>query len=124
MHRGGSTVAAEPLRGLTDSDRQQTVLFYERGTRIEIEDLDVEEFLIQAQDKLNAAGGFIGKPSPLGSRPRVFISYAREDSELAGQVFNFLKKSYFEPWLDDASLPAGINWDASIQAQLKATDFA
>jgi TIR domain len=123
LHRGGSTAATEPLHGLTDSDREQTVLFYERGTRIEVEDSDVEAFLGQTQDKLNASGGHVGKPSPIGSRPRVFISYARENSVLAGQVFNFLKGSHFEPWLDSTSLPVGIDWDGSLQAQLKAMDF-
>ena len=41
LHRTASAIATESLSGLSDVDREQTILFYQRGTRIEIEDADV-----------------------------------------------------------------------------------
>ena len=44
LHRTASAIATEPLSGLSALDREQTILFYQRGTRIEIEDADVAMF--------------------------------------------------------------------------------
>jgi hypothetical protein len=33
-----SAIATEPLRALPDGEREQTILFYQRGTRVEVED--------------------------------------------------------------------------------------
>ena len=54
LHRTGSAIATEPLRGLSETDREQTILFYQRGTRIELEDADTAAFLTRAGA---AAGG-------------------------------------------------------------------
>ena len=61
--------------------------------------------------------------APLGPRPRVFISYAREDADLAARVFDTLQKSQFEPWLDKESLRGGETWDQRIRSELDATDY-
>jgi hypothetical protein len=122
LHRTGSSIATEALRGLDESDREQTVLFYERGPRIEVEDSDANVFLAELSRRLEAEGGFAGKISPIGRPPRVFISYAREDSEIAGRLFDALQKSQFEPWVD-RKLEGGENWDQRIRDELEATDY-
>jgi hypothetical protein len=124
LPRSGIAVAVEPLRGLPESDREQTVLFYQRGTRVEVEDADVGSFLADLAQRLEAGGGFIGQATQIGPRPRVFISYAREDNELAARVFDALQKSHFEPWLDREQLRGGEIWDQRIESELDATDFA
>lgn len=124
LQRSGSAVAAEPLRGLLEPDREQTILFYQRGTRVEVEDADVGSFLADLARRLEAEGGFIGQATQIGPRPRVFISYAREDDELAARVFDALQKSHFEPWLDREQLSGGEIWDQRIESELDATDFA
>ena len=124
LHRTASAIATEPLSGLPDFDREQTILFYQRGTRIEIEDTDVTTFLADFAKRLEAEGGLVSQAAPLGPRPRVFISYAREDGDLAARVFDTLQKSQFEPWLDKESLRGGENWDQHIRSELEATDFA
>jgi hypothetical protein len=124
LSRSGPAIAAEPLGGLLQSDRDEMILFYQRGTRVELEDDDVGAFLTKLSQRLEAEGGFAGQVVPLGSRPRVFISYAREDGDLASRVFDALQKAYFEPWLDRESLGGGDDWDKRIEADLNASDFA
>lgn len=123
LHRTGSAVATEPLRGLSEGDREQTILFYRRGTRIEVEDAEVRTFLAELKRRLEAAGGVVAQAPPLGPRPRVFISYAREDSNLANRVCHTLDTSNFEPWFDKESLAGGDLWDQRIRDQLEDTDY-
>jgi hypothetical protein len=125
LHRSGPAIAAEPLHGLLQSDREEEemILFYQRGTRVELEDDDVGAFLTKLSQRLEVEGGFAGQAAPVGPRPRVFISYAREDGDLASRVFDALQKAYFEPWLDRESLGGGDDWDKRIEADLDASDF-
>jgi hypothetical protein len=123
LNRSGPAVAAEPLDSLIQSDRDEMILFYQRGTRVELEDADVGTFLTKLSERLEADGGFVGQAVPLGPRPRVFISYAREDAALASKVFDELQKAYFEPWLDQESLQGGDDWNKRIEADLDASDF-
>jgi hypothetical protein len=123
LNRGGTTVAAESLRGLLQTDREETILFYQRGTRVEVEDADAEPFLAELARRLEAEGGFSGTEKAHGPRPRVFVSYAREDQDLAAKVFGALQSAQFEPWLDRESLEGGEHWDERIQSELAATDF-
>jgi hypothetical protein len=123
LHRTGSSVATEPLRGLSDSDREQTILFYQRGTRVEVEDAEIRVFLAELTRRLEAAGGVVTQTPQPGPRPRVFISYAREDDKLANSVCHVLQTSNFEPWLDKESLAGGDLWDQRIRDQLEETDY-
>ena len=105
LHRTGSAIATEPLRGLSEVDREQTILFYQRGTRIELEDADIGTFLAELAGSGSRRKAVSStRPFRIGPRPRVFISYAREDGDLAAMVFDVLQKSSFEPWLDRESL--------------------
>ena len=124
LNRSGPAIAAESLGSLLQSDREEMVLFYERGTRVEVEDDNVGIFLDKLSQRLQADGGFVGQEMALGPRPRVFISYAREDGNLASMVFDALQKANFEPWLDKESLVGGGEWDRQIEADLDSSDFA
>jgi hypothetical protein len=123
LHHTGSAVATESLRGLSEGDREQTILFYQRGTRVEVEDAEIRTFLAELTRRLEAAGGVVIQAPPLGPRPRVFISYAREDGDLANRVCHILETSNFEPWLDKESLAGGDLWDQRIRDQLEDTDY-
>jgi SIR2-like domain/TIR domain len=124
LHRTASTIAAESLRSLSESDRERTILFYQRGTRIEVEDADVGEFLAELDRRLAAEGGVVAETPPLGPRQRVFISYAREDGGLASRLFEGLDRARFEPWLDEEALNGGEKWDQRIRDELAITDYA
>lgn len=45
----------------------------------------------------------------------VFISYAREDEKIARDLFDFLKRNGFSPWLDKENLLPGQNWELAIE---------
>jgi hypothetical protein len=54
---------------------------------------------------------------------RVFISYAREDTEVANRLYNDLKMAGLEPWLDTQSLLAGQNWKVAIKDAIKNSRY-
>src|SRR5262249_22613117 len=66
LPRPASTIATEPLSVLSDLDRQQTLLFYQRGTRIEIEDTDVVRFLEELAKRLKVGGDLVTHSTPVG----------------------------------------------------------
>lgn len=53
----------------------------------------------------------------------VFISYAKEDIDVASKLYEYLKAMCFEPWLDKKELLPGQDWDYEIRKALKNTDF-
>jgi hypothetical protein len=54
---------------------------------------------------------------------RVFISYARQDTEAANRLYNDLKLSGLEPWLDTESLLGGENWRISIKEAIRNSRY-
>jgi len=117
-------IAAEPLRSLQQSDRNEMVLFYQRGTRVELEDEEIPVFLGKVRQRLETEGGYIQQSAPqFGTRLRVFISYAREDQDLAARVYDRLQKASFEPWFDQESLHGGDDWDQRIKTDLESSHF-
>ena len=54
---------------------------------------------------------------------RVFISYAREDTEAANRLYNDLKMAGLDPWLDTQSLLAGQNWKIAIRDAIKNSRY-
>lgn len=117
-------VATETLSDLADSDRDQTVLFYQRGgTRIQVcHEITIPEFLSILGAKLNKAGGYKGPTTVLGTRPRVFISYASEDREIAARLYSSLLVE-FDPWFDKQDLQGGDLWEQAIVDGLRNTHF-
>jgi hypothetical protein len=59
----------------------------------------------------------------LESIPTIFISYAREDENLAKAVYRMLKEKGFKPWLDKEEILPGEKWDAKIKTSLRKSDF-
>jgi len=123
LNRSGSSIAAEPLRGLASGDRDDTILFYQRGMRVEVEDADVGSFLDTLAGKLAQEGGAVAPAARAGAGARVFISYAREDESLASRLEAALREARFDPWLDRDALVGGEDWDLHIESELQSTDF-
>ncbi len=119
-----NAIALEPLlHGIPDFDRQQTILFYQRGTRIEVCDDDISTFVAELSRRLEVEGGAMTQPPPIGPRPRVFVSYADEDNALAARLFASLQSAGFAPWLDKDGLRGGEDWNLMIEDQLREADY-
>lgn len=54
---------------------------------------------------------------------KVFISYAKEDSKTAENLYDFLKLYRYDPWLDKKKLLPGQDWNIEIKLALKKADF-
>lgn len=52
---------------------------------------------------------------------QIFISYAREDLEIAERLYNDLKRAGLNPWLDKVSLLPGEFWKVRIRETIKAS---
>ena len=123
LHRSASRIATESLASLPPADLEQTVLFYQRGARVQVCDQPIDAFLTELHARLRAAGGYLGPTEYAGPRPKVFISYASEDAPIASQIFATLQSASFDPWFDQAALQGGDRWDQTIEEGLKESDF-
>ena len=119
----GGSVALEPLGSLDVREREQTVLFYKRGTRLEVIDVDIATFLSELRERFERAGGFLGRVLGVPRRAHVFISYERADARLARQLFEALPKDQFEPWLDAELLEGGVEWDPRLEEKVHLCDY-
>lgn len=54
---------------------------------------------------------------------KIFISYAKEDTDVAIEIFDFLKNNNQNPWLDRKSLVPGENWKVGIKRNLLNSDY-
>ena len=55
--------------------------------------------------------------------PKLFISYARPDEEVARRLYEALRDRGYEPWLDTESLLPGQDWEMEIRKAIRETDF-
>jgi formylglycine-generating enzyme required for sulfatase activity len=56
-------------------------------------------------------------------KTEIFISYAREDLQIAKQLYRDLKREGFLPWLDKENLLGGQNWPTEISKAIKKSSF-
>jgi small GTP-binding protein len=59
----------------------------------------------------------------MNSEINIFISYAREDSEIADRLYDDLKKTGSNPWMDRKDLLAGSLWKKSIKRAIQRSNF-
>ena len=71
---------------------------------------------------MRAAGSVVEAHGAPG-RPRVFLSYAREDSGTVDWLVAALRGQGFEVWKDDDALLAGDAWEQRIQEAIERADF-
>ncbi len=113
--------ALEPYRCVVKREYNPTVLFYGRGTPIRIcDELDLLSFIEKLNDNLAEKGWSIDNTRNVG--PKVFISHASEDEELARYICEYLKKDIFRPWID-AELRGGEIHQEIIAQKIQESDF-
>ena len=54
---------------------------------------------------------------------KIFISYAREDHDMAKRLYADLLGMDFEPWMDSEDLRPGERWRARIREEIRNSDF-
>ena len=56
-------------------------------------------------------------------KPKVFISYAHENADVASRLFHDLKAASIEPWLDKECLLPGQRWSDAITEAIQTSDY-
>ncbi|NOH04018.1 MAG: TIR domain-containing protein [Chloroflexi bacterium] len=56
-------------------------------------------------------------------QPSVFISYSRDDFEIANEIYEFLRENGCVPWMDKYDLVPGQDWELEINRNIKVSDF-
>ena len=54
---------------------------------------------------------------------KVFISYARLDSELALKIYKRIKNLGYNAWIDQNDIIGGETWEVSIRNAIKQSDI-
>jgi hypothetical protein len=55
--------------------------------------------------------------------PRIFINYAREDEDQIKELYEYLNREGFSPWLDRIDLIGGEPWEAMIKRAARSADI-
>ncbi|PHN03441.1 toll/interleukin-1 receptor domain-containing protein [Flavilitoribacter nigricans] len=53
---------------------------------------------------------------------KVFISHAKEDSDIVRHLYDLLKRAGFNPWFDEVNLIVGQQWKSEIEQVIEQTD--
>jgi len=53
----------------------------------------------------------------------IFISYAKEDVNIAKKIYDFLDANDYHPWMDKDKLLPGQNWEFEIHKALRSANF-
>ncbi|KPA15233.1 protein containing Toll-Interleukin receptor, partial [Candidatus Magnetomorum sp. HK-1] len=61
--------------------------------------------------------------TPKSEELKVFISYAREDHEVAYKIYDDLKNRGLSPWIDKEHILPGVNWMQIISKSIKESNY-
>lgn len=118
--------AFEPQAEQEATDYQQAVMFYQRGFKVDVFEVDLPLFISELRRRVEAASAEVSKAAPplsAPSPPRVFISYDRRNQTWAQQIYDHLAKESCEPWLDRERLSVGYRWNEAIEKAIDETDY-
>ena len=59
----------------------------------------------------------------MSNAPAVFLSYAKEDSEVAERLYDALTLLGARPWMDSHDLIPGQDWKREIRSAIQRSDF-
>jgi len=126
--KGNPYLVTESLKGLQEDEIDQTIGFFKRGTKIEVENSSLVSFLEELLQRFRQAGGYKGaghlQAAPLqGPQVNVFISYVHEDVHIVRRLFKGMHEAGLKPWMDEVSLEGGRLWDPELEEQIESSDF-
>jgi hypothetical protein len=87
---------------------------------------DISSLLIPLIPKLDISTNDTTLKSPIDMpdiKKKIFLSYAREDQPQVIDLYNKLKNSGFQPWLDIEDLLPGEDWDLEIRKAIRNSKF-
>jgi hypothetical protein len=61
--------------------------------------------------------------SQVKAAAQIFLSYAREDEEKVGKLYQSLSDVGFKPWMDKKDILPGEKWPSSIRRAIRDSDF-
>jgi hypothetical protein len=122
LNHSGASVALESLASLDARERDQTVLFYKRGARVEVVDTEADNFVQELLNRFGQSGGYLGAQTGI-RRAQVFISYERSDEDVAKRLCDSLPKGQFDSWLDSNFLQGGEDWNMELEEKLRSSDY-
>jgi len=111
-----------------------------KGSKTRIAE-DLSAFAVEVADIVSAQAATAGKglDHPFGhieqmhinieeiqlikNKKKVFISYAKEDYEVAKQLYEDLKRSGLTPWLDSEELLPGQRWKVVVNQAIKDSSY-
>ncbi|MCP4351968.1 MAG: TIR domain-containing protein [Desulfobacterales bacterium] len=77
---------------------------------------------VPAVQPLNQEKPPVKETAAIGDKSvKVFISYAREDLEIARKLYHDLRKAGVKPWLDEEDLLPGQKWEAKIEKVIRGS---
>jgi hypothetical protein len=123
LELSGGSVALESLGELDAREKEQTVLFYKRGTRVEVVDVEALDFVQDLLDRFDLAGGYLGQVDDSIRRAQVFISYERSDEDVAKRLYGALPRERFDTWLDSQFLQGGEEWNLDLEQKIQSSDY-
>lgn len=114
--------------GLAGCD-QNLVIFLERFTNqtTDIFEKGADEFITELWERYSqahpadeAAPAFEpdGASDSVAPKPRIFLSYASQDGEIARTICNTLKDLGWDVWFDKLNLNPGVHWDSKIKTSI------
>jgi hypothetical protein len=65
----------------------------------------------------------IREPETTGEPPTIYLSYKRQDLERVEPIYEALKATGFNPWIDVRDILPGKKWVDEIQAAIRSADF-
>ena len=67
--------------------------------------------------------GRVPRPKMNKDKPKIFLSYARDDFEIVKKIYNDLKSFGLDIWLDKISILAGQNWKVAVQKAIRKSNY-
>jgi hypothetical protein len=121
-------LVTESLKGLQDDEIAQTIEFFKRGIRIDVENDSIVSFLEELLKRFRQSGEFNGAARLQTTFEQVyhinvFISYVHEDVAIVRRLFKGMEEAGLRPWMDEMSLEGGRRWDPELEEQIESADF-
>ncbi len=82
-----------------------------------------EKYIGRAYSDKTLINNYVNEMKLKKNKAKVFISYAREDYEIAEKLYNDLKRTDIVPWLDIIDLNPGQNWKQGINQAIKESSY-